>query len=150
MNALVLSAIWGVIMMFSGIMTKRLATVRLAAIIGIAALLVSTLMELNGITFLHVDTKRMLLFDNFSLLFNIVIFSCVLIYFLLSGKDIEKVGLDVAEYYALLFFVLAGVVIASSFNSLLMLFLGIEIISIPLYILTGSDKRNLKSNEASL
>jgi len=33
---------------------------------------------------------------------------------------------------------------------LLMLFLGIEIISIPLYVLTGSDKRNLKSNEASL
>jgi NADH-quinone oxidoreductase subunit N len=31
-----------------------------------------------------------------------------------------------------------------------MLFLGIEIMSIPLYILTGSDKRNLKSNEASL
>jgi NADH-quinone oxidoreductase subunit N len=31
-----------------------------------------------------------------------------------------------------------------------MLFLGIEIITIPLYILTGSDKRNLKSNEASL
>src|SRR6185295_10971996 len=36
------------------------------------------------------------------------------------------------------------------YNSLLMLFLGIEIISIPLYILTGSDKRNLKSNEAAL
>jgi NADH-quinone oxidoreductase subunit N len=33
---------------------------------------------------------------------------------------------------------------------LLILFLGVEIISIPLYILTGSDKRNLKSNEASL
>jgi NADH-quinone oxidoreductase subunit N len=31
-----------------------------------------------------------------------------------------------------------------------MLFLGIEIVSIPLYILTGSDKRNLKSNEAGL
>src|SRR5205085_10108212 len=75
---------------------------------------------------------------------------CVLIYFLLSGRDIEKVGMDVADYYALLFFVLAGVTIASSFSTLLMLFLGIEIISIPLYILTGSDKRNLKSNEASL
>jgi NADH-quinone oxidoreductase subunit N len=32
----------------------------------------------------------------------------------------------------------------------MMLFIGIEIISIPLYILTGSDKKNLKSNEASL
>jgi NADH-quinone oxidoreductase subunit N len=61
-----------------------------------------------------------------------------------------KVGMDVAEYYALLFFVMSGVCIASSFNNLLMLFLGIEIISIPLYILTGSEKRNLKSNEASL
>jgi NADH-quinone oxidoreductase subunit N len=61
-----------------------------------------------------------------------------------------KVGLYLAEYYALIFFILCGVSIASSFNTLLMLFLGIEIISIPLYILTGADKRNLKSNEASL
>jgi NADH-quinone oxidoreductase subunit N len=38
----------------------------------------------------------------------------------------------------------------SAFESLLILFLGIEIITIPLYILTGSDKKNLKSNEASL
>jgi NADH-quinone oxidoreductase subunit N len=41
-------------------------------------------------------------------------------------------------------------VLAATFKSLLILFLGIEIISIPLYILTGSDKKNLKSNEASL
>ena len=150
MNAIVISAIWGVIMMFSGIVTKRLTTVRVVAILGIASLLVSTLMELNGITFFNIDTRRMLMFDSFSLLFNMVMFTCALIYFLLSGRDIEKVGMDVAEYYSLLFFVLAGVSIASSFNTLLMLFLGIEIISIPLYILTGSDKRNLKSNEASL
>jgi len=55
-----------------------------------------------------------------------------------------------AEYFALIFFVLCGVSILSSFNTLLMLFVGIEILSIPLYILTGSDKRDLKSNEASL
>src|SRR6186713_2381903 len=58
--------------------------------------------------------------------------------------------MPVAECFALIFFVLCGVSVVSSFNTLLMLFLGIEIISIPLYILTGSDKRNLKSNEASL
>jgi len=52
--------------------------------------------------------------------------------------------------FALIFFVLCGVSILSSFNTLLMLFVGIEILSIPLYILTGSDKRDLKSNEASL
>ncbi len=62
----------------------------------------------------------------------------------------RSIGNNRGEYFALIFFVLCGVAIASSFNSLLMLFIGIEIISIPLYILTGSDKRNLKSNEASL
>jgi NADH-quinone oxidoreductase subunit N len=150
MNAIVLSAIWGVIMMFSGIYIKRLSMVRLMAVLGIAVLLVSSIAEMSGVSFFPFDARHMLVFDNFSLLFTAIVFGCVLLYFLLSGKDIEKVGMDVADYYALLFFVLAGVSIASSFNTLLMLFLGIEIISIPLYILTGSDKRNLKSNEASL
>lgn len=150
MNAIVLSAIWGVIMMFTGIFTKRQEAVRMTAIIGIIVLLVSTILEINGHNFFAFNTRNMLVFDNFSLLFNAIIFSAGLLYFLLSGRDIAKVGDDVAEYYALIFFVLSGVAIASSFNSLLMLFLGIEIISIPLYILTGSDKRNLKSNEASL
>jgi NADH-quinone oxidoreductase subunit N len=70
--------------------------------------------------------------------------------FLLNGSDIEKVGSHVSEYFALIFFVLCGVAISATFNTLLMLFVGIEIMSIPLYILTGADKRNLKSNEASL
>jgi NADH-quinone oxidoreductase subunit N len=69
---------------------------------------------------------------------------------LLSGRDVEKVGAHVAEYFALIFFILCGVSIVTSYTSLMMLFIGIEIISIPLYILTGSDKKNLKSNEASL
>ena len=69
---------------------------------------------------------------------------------MLSGRDIEKVGEHVGEYFALIFFVLCGVALSATYNTLLLLFIGIEIISIPLYILTGSDKRNLKSNEASL
>lgn len=150
MNAIVLSAIWGVIMMFSGITSKRSSAVRALAAAGAGLLLAATILEMQGVSFFHFNTRNMLVPDNFSLLFNAVIYGSTLLYFLLSGRDIEKVGRDVSEYYALLFFILAGVGIASSFNTLLMLFLGIEIISIPLYILTGSDKRNLKSNEASL
>jgi NADH-quinone oxidoreductase subunit N len=75
---------------------------------------------------------------------------CTLLFFLLNGRDVEKVGAHVSEYFALIFFILCGIGIVATFNTLLMLFIGIEIISIPLYILTGSDKRNLKSNEAAL
>ncbi|MGN6417565.1 MAG: NADH-quinone oxidoreductase subunit N, partial [Pseudobacter sp.] len=150
MNAIVISAIWGVVMMFSGAFSKSNALVRSLSIIGIVAVFVVNLLELNGTKLFDVNTYGMLAFDNFGLLFNAIAIGCTLVYFLLNGRDMEKVGLHVAEYYAMIFFIIAGICVSSSFTSLLMLFLGIEIISIPLYILTGADKRNLKSNEASL
>jgi proton-translocating NADH-quinone oxidoreductase, chain N len=150
MNAIVLSAVWGVAMMFTGILSNNKRLVSNIGILGMTALVVVNLLEMSGMRFFTVDLHNMLWFDTFGLLFNTIAFVCTLVYFLLSGRDIERVGSHVAEYYALTFFVLCGVSLASSFNTLLMLFLAIEIISIPLYVLTGSDKRNLKSNEASL
>jgi len=150
MNALLLSAILGVVMMFSGILLKSKAAVRNLAIAGLCVLLLANMLEMCGTIFFNIDTKGMIVFDNFSLLFNSIAFVSTLLYLLLSARDMEKVGVNYDEYFALIFFILCGITLTSSFKSLLILFLGIEIISIPLYILTGSDKKNLKSNEASL
>ena len=150
MNAIIVSALMGVVMMFSGIFTKSRSAVTSVAVIGLVLLLVANLLNTYGIWTIQVDTKGLLSFEKFGMYFNSIAFAATLIYVLLSGKEIEKAGANVAEYYALIFFVLCGVSILSSFNGLLMLFIGIEILSIPLYILTGSDKRNLKSNEAAL
>ncbi|MFN2439260.1 MAG: NADH-quinone oxidoreductase subunit N, partial [Chitinophagaceae bacterium] len=92
----------------------------------------------------------MMAFDRFALLFTLVSTVSTFVFFLLSGKDMEKVGVHYSDYFALIFFIICGIILVASFKSLLILFLGIEIISIPLYILTGSDKSSLKSNEASL
>jgi NADH-quinone oxidoreductase subunit N len=150
MNALILSAVLGVIMMYCGFMFKAKSAVRGVAIAGLVLLLVVNVLESYGTVFFHIDTHGMMRFDRFALLFNSIMFFSVFVYFLLSAKDMEKIGVNYGEYFALIYFVLCGIVLASSFRSLLILFLGIEIISIPLYILTGSDKKNLKSNEASL
>jgi NADH-quinone oxidoreductase subunit N len=150
MNALIASAVLGVIMMFSGILFKDRKAIRAIAVGGVLLLLVVNIMETYGRTFFQINTTGLMYFDRFALLFNSIMFFSVLIYFLLSAKDMEKVGNNYADYFALIFFILAGVILSSSFQSLLILFLGIEIISIPLYILTGSDKKNLKGNEAAL
>jgi NADH-quinone oxidoreductase subunit N len=150
MNALLLSAVLGVIMMFSGIVLKKNSAIRNVAIAGILLLLVVNILEMSGTVFFAIDTKGMIAFDRFALLFNTIAFASTLLYLILSAGEMEKVGIKYAEYLALIFFILCGITLTSSFKSLLILFLGIEIISIPLYILTGSDKRNLKSNEASL
>ncbi len=150
MNAIIISALLGVIMMFSGIFLKKNSSIAALATFGMIVLLVATIMEMSGYHFFAVDTHNMLFFDAFGLLFNCVAFAGTLTLFLLNAKDIAAIGNNPGEYFALIFFVLCGIAIASSYNTLLMLFIGIEIISIPLYILTGSDKRNLKSNEAAL
>jgi NADH-quinone oxidoreductase subunit N len=151
MNAIILTTIWGVVMMLGGAFIKSKATPKYLAIFGLAVILIANCVQINsGISFFTIDVKEMLHFNSFNLTFINVAFGCTLLYFLLSGRDVEKVGENVSEYFALIFFVLCGVAIIATFNSLLMLFIGIEIVSIPLYILTGSDKRNLKSNEAAL
>lgn len=150
MNAIVISAIWGVVMMFSGVLSKSNAVIRGVALTGLALLIVANVLDMSGTHLFKVNVHGMLSFDSFTLLFNTIAFGATFLYALLSARDMEKVGHHVSEYFALIFFILCGISIASSFNTLLMLFLGIEIISIPLYILTGADKRNLKSNEASL
>ncbi len=150
MNALILSAVFGVVMMFSSFLLKKNSAVRGLAIAGLVVILVSNILETYGTVFFRIDTGGMMVFDRFGLFFITIAVASTLIYFLLSAKDMEKVGVNYSEYFALIFFILAGIVLTSTFRSLLILFLGIEIISIPLYILTGSDKRNLKSNEASL
>ena len=151
MNAIIFSAVWGIVMMFSGVFIKTKSTPKYLAIIGILLLFVVNGIELySGVAFFNIDVMHMLSITGFNLTFLEVVFGCTLLFFLLNGRDIEKVGEHVGEYFALIFFVLCGVSLSATYNTLLLLFIGIEIMSIPLYILTGSDKRNLKSNEASL
>lgn len=137
--------------MLGGAFIKSKTIPKYMAIVGLAVIIAANCMQLNsGMPFFAVDVREMLHFNSFNLMFINVAFGCTMLLFLLNGKDIEKTGEHVSEYFALIFFILCGVAIISTFNSLLMLFIGIEIVSIPLYILTGSDKRNLKSNEAAL
>ena len=150
MNALILSALAGVVMMFAGVLVKQKSTVRILAHVLLLAVLLVNVLELRGITLVAVDTKGMMLFDRFALLFTFIAALSTLVFFLLSSRDMERVGVHYSDYFALIFFVLVGVTLVAAFKSLLILFLGIEIISIPLYILAGSDKRSLKSNEAAL
>ena len=150
MNAIIVSTLLGVVMMFSGILLKNKSTLKYIAVGGLFLLLIANLFQTYGVYTVVVNSHDLLRFQKFGLFFNSIAISATLIYVILSGRDIENAGNYPAEYFALIFFVLCGVSILCGFNSLLMLFLGIEILSIPLYILTGSDKRNLKSNESSL
>jgi len=86
MNAIIISALWGVVMMFGGVFFKKITTPKYWAIAGIIILLIANILEFCGTELFKVDTKGMLHFDNFGLQFNTISFASTLLYFLLSGS----------------------------------------------------------------
>jgi NADH-quinone oxidoreductase subunit N len=150
MNAIILSAIFGVVLMMASAFVSNRSLYKTIALACLVLLVGANIAETLGYSFFTIDTHNMLAFNKMGLFFNTICFTATLLYVFISSSEIERVDNYTAEYFALIFFSLCGIAILTSFNNLLMMFLGIEIMSIPLYILTGSDKRNLKSNEAAL
>ncbi|HWK57672.1 MAG TPA: NADH-quinone oxidoreductase subunit N [Parapedobacter sp.] len=92
----------------------------------------------------------MVLFDHFAVAFSVVCVVLTALVLLLSKDYFDKSSPHVAEYYALILFSLTGAVLVVSFHNLAMLFIGIEIMSVALYILAGIRKKDFASNEAAL
>jgi NADH-quinone oxidoreductase subunit N len=152
MKAIIAATIIGVIMMFMGVMAKNKSSVVTVATTLLLLLLGVTIWDLKAANAAEVQSyfNNMLRLDAFGLWFNVLMAGCTLLFVLLTGKEIAKVGNHVGEYFALIAFIMVGIFLLSGYNNMLILFLGIEIVSIPQYILAGSDKRNLKSSEAAL
>lgn len=151
MNIIIASALLGVVLMLSGVFlnhAKGKRTLAIFASIILMVVAVVDVMQNTNNTILHFN--GLMATNSFTAKLNAVIAFCSMLYIFLFSNEISKVGLNDAEYFALIFFALTGVFILTSYQNMFMLFLGIEILSIPQYILAGSDKRNVKSNEASL
>ena len=94
------------------------------------------------------NMSHMMHIDQFSVAFSgLSIFTAGLI-FALSADFYKDEPQHLSDYLAILLFVLSGALILFSYWNLVMLFLGIEIVSISLYIMAGSRKFDLRSNEA--
>ena len=81
---------------------------------------------------------RLLLLDNFALAFTIV-FSVTSILWFISAWDYFTDDNNFSDHFSLVLFTLTGGFILVSFTNMVMLFLGIEILSIPLFVLVGSN-----------
>jgi NADH-quinone oxidoreductase subunit N len=92
--------------------------------------------------------SNMLTFDNYAVAFSAGISVIAVLWFMMS-KDYFENNTHVTDHFALVLFSLVGAVFMVSYSNLSMLFLGIEILSISLYILAGSKMNDLFSNEAS-
>ena len=120
------------------------------AVISIAGLVLAFISILNLWGQNLTGFNDMIRADNFSLAFSIVFLVGAMLAILLSLNKVEDEYLHYGDFYSILLFATLGMVIMASSTNLLVIFLGLEILSISLYVLAGFRKMRVDSVEASL
>jgi NADH-quinone oxidoreductase subunit N len=87
--------------------------------------------------------------DNYALFVTFILIAVGLLSLALAGPVIERQGLPVGEYYALLLFSLGGMILMAMATDLIVIFLALEVLSIGVYVLTGIRRDSPASVEAA-
>ncbi len=146
MSVLVIIFLTAVVALFSGVFNQG----KLARYIGIAGLLAALYVSYLPEAQFFSQYRAMYEFGPNSALFSKISIVITLLLFFLGGFSFSNHRSHQSELYALMLFALSGAVVLFGYQNLVTLFLGIEILSIPLYVMAGASKTNLRSNEASL
>jgi len=147
MNALITLSVLAILVLYLGLYKAKNALLPVT-LLGLAISLVLTIIEWNsGAGPIY---SGMMLFDNFAVAFTSICIVSTMLILLISREYFENISEHVAEYFTIILFSLIGILVMVSFHNLSMLFIGIEIMSVSLYILAGILKKDFKSNEAAL
>src|SRR5437660_5538188 len=88
--------------------------------------------------------------DNFGLFVTWVLIIIGLLTLAISGPTIERERLPGGEYYALVLFALAGMMLMATASDLLVIFLALEVLSLAVYVLTGIRRDSAVATEGTL
>lgn len=92
----------------------------------------------------------MVLQDNFSSFFTVIFILCAAMTILISDGYFKKEGCNHGELYPLILFATVGMMFMAKATDLMTVFLGLEVLSVALYVLAGFNRDSIKSNEAGL
>jgi NADH-quinone oxidoreductase subunit N len=90
---------------------------------------------------------NMIGFDKLALAFSGIILATAFFWFILANDYFEADN-NLVDHFALVLFALVGALMLTAYKNMTTLFLGIEIMSIPMYVLAASKKNDTRSNEA--
>ena len=146
MTALIILSLLGVVVLMMGLFNLKNSVLLLIIPVLIATLFINSQdWGSNNYYF-----SKMVFFDHYALSFSSLLILVTTLIFGLCSQHYKSSDRSVEDIYALLVFSLVGGICMVSYNNLIMLIMGIEILSIPLYVLAGSNRNSVISNEASL
>ena len=145
MNIIITIAVTALVVLYAGLFNAKKALLPIT-IIGLLTSLAFVVTSWDT----NISYYGMMQMDNFALAFSGITIIGTLFIFLLTQNYFAAHSENIAEYFTLILFSLSGIIIMISYQNMSMLFIGLEIMSVSLYILAGIRKGDFASNEASL
>jgi NADH-quinone oxidoreductase subunit N len=122
----------------------------LTALLAALGLAVSLGFTLSQIGLTETGFNNMVVLDGFSTFVNALLLVSGLMGIALAYGYIRRMGLERGEYYSLLLFSLTGMMLMAQAGDLIVVFLALELLSIPLYVLSAFARPKADSEEAGL
>ena len=144
---LIVLTVWACLLLLVDLFVKRKGVTALLAALGLAIALVFTIFQIG-----QTDTgfNHMVVLDGFSTFVNALLLVCGLFGVALAYGYVKRTGIERGEYYTLLLFSLTGMMLMAQASDLIIVFLALEMLSIPLYVLAAFARPNAESEEAGL
>lgn len=99
----------------------------------------------------HIESfSGSVILDNFATFFKMIFLLAAGLAVLISDQYMEREGCNHGELYPLILFTVVGMMLMASGTDMMTIFLGLEVMSVSLYVLAGFNRTNKKSNEAGL
>ena len=128
------------------VVDDRASVEYLITMYGIAAALIASL----WLSDMSAPTDSLIALDGFRVAANFILLGGALLVVTLANDYLARERLPTAEFHALLLFALVGMLVLVAARDLILLFVGLELMSIAVYVLTGLVRNDSRSSEASL
>jgi NADH-quinone oxidoreductase subunit N len=140
---------FGMLLLLVTVFSKRGRTTHIAWL-SIVALVITAIVTLTGWNNPQAGFAGSVVLDNFAIFFSMIFIIAAALTILISDGYLQREGYPVGEYYPLILFCTAGAMWMASGTDLMTIFLGLEVLSVSLYVLAGFFRGDVRSNEAGL
>jgi NADH-quinone oxidoreductase subunit N len=140
-------SLWAILLLMFDLFIVNKGTIALLSAAGVAVALVAVIVRFGSD---QVAFDGMIVADTFSDFLQIVILATALLGIAVAFDYLRRMKMERGEYYALMLFTVAGMMLMSLAGDLILVFLAIELLSLPLYVMSGFARPEKSSEESAM
>jgi len=140
-------SIWAIVLLMVDLFVSNKGTIAILSAVGVTLALIAVIVRFGSD---QVAFDGMIVADSFSDFLQIVILATTLLGIAVAYDYLRRMHMERGEYYALMLFTVAGMLLMSLAGDLILVFLAIELLSLPLYVMSGFARPEKGSEEAAM